>query len=42
MGRILGFLAVAGLGVVIYKRWKSMNESKRKVTVKKVKEDNFE
>jgi hypothetical protein len=42
VGRLLGFLAIAGLGVVMYKRWESMNESKRKATVKKVKEDNFE
>ena len=42
MGRILGFLAVAGLGVVIYNKWKAMNDSKRKATVKKNKEDNFE
>lgn len=42
MGRILGFLAVAGLGVVMYNRWKSMNDSKRKATVKKEEKDNFE
>jgi hypothetical protein len=42
MGRILGFLAVAGLGVVMYNRWKSMNDSKRKATIKKEGKDNFE
>jgi hypothetical protein len=42
MGRILGFLAVAGLGVVMYNRWKTMNDFKRKATVKKKMEDNFE
>lgn len=42
MGRVLGFLAIAGLGVVLYNRWKAMNDSKKKATVKKGKEDNFE
>jgi hypothetical protein len=42
MGRLLGFLAIAGLGVVMYNRWKAMYTSKRKATVKKSEEDSFE
>lgn len=42
MGRVLGFLAVAGLGVVMYNRWKAMNDSKTTSKIKREKKTNVE